>query len=217
VTGLPMFFSARKYKYGAITWLLCLVLLIPSYLDTGILSIAALIPCIGLLGLYFWLEGKRAGITLNAEGIEITSRRQFLFRQTKFNLDDIEKVIVDIIKEEKEEIINTIKLVTASETIDLPDVDDKGGFLNHLIGVNKKLTIEKVYELTEKQKKQVNNLMLFSVFIAVLGIVYSLVFSQESVDTAIFLRILKGGFIGYIIGIILWFFLFNLKGYYDKG
>jgi hypothetical protein len=210
-------FSSKKYIQGSIVWVICLLLLIPSYLDTKVPAIAVLIPLVGLLAVYFFLEGKRNGVTLTSDGIEMINRKQFSFGKQIIPFEKIHKLVVDIIREEKEDVVNTIKLITDKDTVHLPDIDEKEKFLEQLNVVNKKLTIETIYDLTEKQKKQVGSLMIFSVFIAILGIIYNLFLAPGSADTAAFLSILKGGFIGYIVGIILWFSLFNLKGYYDKG
>jgi hypothetical protein len=206
-----------KYVQGSIIWFACVLLLIPSYLDTGIWSIAALIPIVGILGVYFLLEGKRTSVIITPAGLEMTKRNRFTFEKELIQFENIRKINVDITQEEKEEVINTINLVTDNDTIHVPDIDDKDKLLKHLIEIHKNLTIEKTYKLSEKQNKQVKSLMIFSVFIAILGVIYNLVLAPESADTAAFLSILKGGFIGYIIGIILWFCLFNLKGHYDKG
>ena len=136
-------FKASRLRGSAITWFVCALLLIPCFIETRIWSMILMVPILIVLGVGFWKESAKNQVAIENGQLLIQDASGFRNRSEKVIGKKIVTALVDSTTEKDHEIIHSIRLITTSGPVSLPDVDDKNGLLNRLKSLKPNLKVDK--------------------------------------------------------------------------
>jgi len=148
----PRIFHARKSMMGALTWVVCAVLLLPCYLVTRIWAMALLMPLLVLLGVLFFFDGLRTTVTVEKNKIEIETGHGFRTDIQVVDINSIQSIVIDATGEGKREVLHSVTFITPEGEVRLPEVECLGEIVEYV--KNKKPDVKMLREGEQKRKKK---------------------------------------------------------------
>ena len=136
-------FRATKHFYGAITWLVCVLLMFACFLETKIWAMAALMPVLLIISAGFFRDAKYTSVDFEDSKMLIKDYSSFTGIKSVVNVSNIKAIEVDAEKK-KDEIIHSLILITNNGNVEVPDIDNKSGLIEKIKSLNPKVKVNRV-------------------------------------------------------------------------
>ncbi|MCD4782554.1 MAG: hypothetical protein K8T10_01855 [Candidatus Eremiobacteraeota bacterium] len=136
-------FGASKHFYGALTWLVCVILMFACFLETKIWAMALLMPVLLIISAGFFRDAKFTSVDFEDLKMTIKDYSSFAGIKNIINIKDIKLVEMEA-EEKKDEIIHSLILVTNDGNFEIPDIDNKAGLLDKIKSLNPKVQVKRV-------------------------------------------------------------------------
>lgn len=136
-------FRATKHFYGALTWLVCVILIFACFLETKIWAMAALMPVLLIITAGFFRDAKFTSVEFEDSKMIIKDYSSFAGMKNIVNIKNVKLIEMEA-EQKKDEIIHSLILVTNDGNFEIPDIDDKADLVEKIKNLNPKVQVKRV-------------------------------------------------------------------------